>query len=170
MSRGKHGARAANRRAELEAAANVSGLEKKVADLSAENARLKERLTEKDRAHSAQTKHLKQQIIDGASPALGVAEEEARNLREQVKALQAREEARTQQVSRAVTHLGAHFVNEHGFTTTEATEAAVVILGAVGERDEAFLDGVILTLDVAKSKSTTCDSITAVQRARGVRR
>lgn len=121
--KGKYAAKAATRKAELEATANIEGAREQIERLTSESERLRARLVEKDRAHSAETKRLKGQIRAGASPALEVAAVEAAKLRSEIAALRGENRRIQGRWDRLSSVLMNHFTKEHGMSGEVAAEA-----------------------------------------------
>lgn len=113
MTKGKYAAKAAMRKAELEVTTDLKTYQKRVAELIAENKALKSRLTEKDRAHSTETRRLRAMIREGVSPSLAVAEEEARRQRERADRLHAQVVAHDKRYGRMLRAISAHCVARH---------------------------------------------------------
>lgn len=188
MTKGKYAAKAANRRAELEAAGNLADYQAKVAKLTAENKRLAARMIEKDRAHSQETRRLKAERNEGVAPALRVLEGENKRLKERLD-LAERETKRVRDTwQRAAGRLVDHFREAHGMTNLEAIEAGARIVtpdgGPITVADNHELrfarnarlaeaehvGGSGLPSLEGDAPQSEVDRVRALQRARGERR
>lgn len=190
MTKGKYAARAANRQAELEAAGNLSMYQAKVVKLTAENKALRERLTDKDRAHSREVRRLKVERNEGVSPALAVVESQNRQLRDELTAAKQHHAEIKKRWERLIPRVIAHFKSAHGMTGLEAEEEVVHLLNPNQEQGRVTIvtDDVVnllkrtgMTEEVdhygdGKGKAydipaeSTADAVVRIQRARGMRR
>lgn len=176
MTKGKYAAKAAMRRAEIEATAGLETYKRRVADLTAENKGLKERLVEKDRAHSKEVRLLKAERDEGTSPTLRAVEAECQRLRERADLAERELRLKREQGSRGMRRLIGHFATDHGMGEADAIEAALPIYGKFGadvdgEGDIEDLAGRAVTLDHNPStKKLSKEQIKTLQRVRGERR
>lgn len=83
MARGKKGIAAARRHGEQAVASTTEMYQRKVAKLTAENQALKQRLVEKDSAHSREVRSLKAAMREGMSPELVMTRRELQTARDE---------------------------------------------------------------------------------------
>lgn len=173
MARGKYAEKAAKRQAELEAAGNLDLYKKRVAQLTEENKALRERLVEKDRAHSKEVRRLKAERNEGVSPMLGVVESENARLRDEVDRLTRKARDLQDRWNHATGRVIDHFDEIHRDECPRDRDggrsAAVSAAMRLTSRPGDGLEHVELIDDDIANAKLSNEGKVALARARGIR-
>jgi len=183
MTRGKHGIAAETRRKIESVETSIEVYQRKLRDLIAENRELRARLDAKDERHAREIRALRVQVDEGVSPALRVAQEEARQQRDRAQAAEQRLAHTMRRRSGEFNALMTHFYREHGMRLNDASEHLVKMVPGWADLGAAMFphpsdeggdsrDFVDLEPEIRRqviNGRLSEDQAIAIQRARGTR-
>lgn len=159
MTRGKYAQKAAMRRAEIEATGNLADYQAKVAKLTAENKALKERLVEKDRAHSRETRRLKAEIHEGSGPTLRVVEAELQRAKDSAQASKQQRAAELAVFRSVVQKILGHVRRDHDMPGNVGLEHLLTWMPELAPYLPSPADVAVFEHDRAKAARASMDHV-----------
>jgi hypothetical protein len=163
MTRGKHGASAATRRAIAERDSEIEMYRKNVARLTAENKALKERIAQQDQSHRREMRRLRAERDEGLSPMVPVLQGELTLARQDADEAQRAAIEIKKHWERGVVRVG-QTLGKWGLGTPERAEFLLQLLGPDPDSE------IVIVADGNARHSNSRERIRSLQRARGERR